>query len=223
MAPVNIVAFPYVWATATNATTYTNRTGIGVVEEAFKLAITDLINALPMVFGALAIISIYAVIAVILTKLVRKLFKVFKIDESMKPVLKEAYFSVTNLIVALIDIGIALLAVYSVTLTLFPQELEKVTVVVEYGARLVSVIFLVVALFITFNAIIYRIRMEAKMKGFIFLLSFFIAIVLLLDVTALSHEVKTALAWGISIGIGISIGVFAAWFFFNDLIKAKKQ
>lgn len=222
MTPAVVLIPAWVWTALTNETAQTNQTGIGVIEEAFKLAVTDLINALPLVFGALAIVSIYAVIAIILTKLVKKLFKVFRIDESMKTVLKEAYFSVTNLVIALIDIGIALLAVYSVTLTLFPQELEKVTVVVEYGARLVSVIFLVVALFITFNAIIYRIRMEAKMKGFIFLLSFFIAIVLLLDMTAISHEVKTALAWGISVGIGISIGVFAAWFFFNDIIKARE-
>lgn len=206
-----------------NITSAGNETGLEVIREAFTLAVRDLVNALPLVFSALAILAIYAVIAIVLSKLVKKLFGFFKIDEIVKPLLKETYFSLTNLIIAIMDIGIALLAVYTVTLLLFPGEVEKVTLIITYGARLASVVFLLIAFFIIFNAIIYRIQMEAKMKGFIFLLSFFIAVVLMLDITAISPEVKTALAWGISIGISIAIGVFAAWFFFGETMKRKES
>ncbi len=206
-----------------NITSAGNETGLEVIREAFTLAVRDLVNALPLVFSALAILAIYAVIAIVLSKLVKKLFDFFKIDEIVKPLLKETYFSLTNLIIAIMDIGIALLAVYTVTLLLFPGEVEKVTLIITYGARLASVVFLLIAFFIIFNAIIYRIQMEAKMKGFIFLLSFFIAVVLMLDITAISPEVKTALAWGISIGISIAIGVFAAWFFFGETMKRKES
>jgi len=206
-----------------NLTPAGNETGLDVIREAFTLAVRDLVNALPLVFSALAILAIYGVIAIVLSKLVKKLFDFFKIDEMVKPVLKEMYFSLTNLIIAIMDIGIALLAVYTVTLLLFPGEVEKVTLIITYGARLASVVFLLIAFFIIFNAIIYRIQMEAKMKGFIFLLSFFIAVVLMLDITAISPEVKTALAWGISIGISIAIGVFATWFFFGETMKKRES
>ena len=41
---------------------------------------------------------------------------------------------------------------------------------------------------------------------------------MLVDVTALSEQVKNALITGLSIGVGISVGVFAVWFFFHDYL-----
>jgi hypothetical protein len=38
------------------------------------------------------------------------------------------------------------------------------------------------------------------------------------DVTALSDPIKNALTSGLAIGVGISIGVFAIWFFFHDYL-----
>ncbi len=201
----------------------TNSSGIKVIEEAFHLAVRDFLNAVPYVLGALAILSLYVVVAVIVSVLTKKLLSAIKFDEALRPLLGEVYFSLTNLTVALIDVGIALLAVYSIVVVFFPSKITPITVVIEYGARVASVIFLIIFLFLMFNAIIYRIRMETKMKGFIFLLSFFTTTVLILDITALSSEVKNALAWGFSIGIGLSMGVFAAWFFFHDLLEKKME
>ncbi len=194
-----------------------------VLREAFRLALRDFVASLPYIFITLAIIAIYVGIAIILTKLVKKLLTALRIDELVKPVLKETYFSITNLIVALMNIGIALLALYSVAITLFPGQVRTLDAVLNYAARVVSVVFLIVFVFIAFNAIMHRIRMEAKLRGFIFLLSFFITIVLILDITSISNQVKTALAWGVSIGIGLSIGVFAAWYFFHDYLQSSRE
>ncbi len=198
-----------------------NETGIKLVWEALRLALRDLVEVIPDVLIALAIIAVYLAIAIILTRLVRKLFIVFKVDELLKPILKHAYFSVTNLVLVLMNIGLALIALYSIVLTLFPEQVHTTTLVINYAARVASVVFLIFFIFIALNTVVERIRMEAKLRGFILLVTLFMTIVPLLDVTALSQEVKTALAWGISIGIGLAIGVFAAWYFFHEILEEK--
>ncbi len=198
-----------------------NETGIKLVWEALRLALRDLVEVIPDVLIALAIIAVYLAIAIILTRLVRKLFIVFKVDELLKPILKHAYFSVTNLVLVLMNIGLALIALYSIVLTLFPEQVHTTTLVINYAARVASVVFLIFFIFIALNTVVERIRMEAKLRGFILLVTLFMTIVPLLDVTALSQEVKTALAWGISIGIGLAIGVFATWYFFHEILEEK--
>jgi len=198
-----------------------NETGIKLVWEALRLALRDLVEIIPDIFIALAIIAVYLAIAIILTRLVKKLFIVFKVDELLKPILKHTYFSVTNLVLVLMNIGLALIALYSIVLTLFPAQVHTTTMIINYAARVASVIFLIFFIFIALNSVVERIRMEAKLRGFILLVTLFMTIVPLLDVTALSQEVKTALAWGISIGIGLAIGVFAAWYFFHEILEEK--
>ncbi len=209
-------------ASATATSPVSKAVNVTIIEQAFRRAVADFVSMMPYIFTALAIIAIYVGIAVILTKLIRKLLTALKVDELLKPLFKEAYFSLTNLVIALMDVGIALLALYSIVLMLFPGQIHTLNTVLNYAARVVSVVFLIVFVFLAFNAIILRIRMEAKLRGFIFLLSFFITIVLILDITSISDQVKAALAWGVSIGIGLSIGVFAAWYFFHDYLQRKE-
>ncbi len=198
-----------------------NKTSIKLLWEALRLALRDLIEIVPDILIALAIIAVYLAIAIILTRLVKKLFIVFKVDELLKPILKHAYFSITNLVLVLMNIGLALMALYSIILTLFPAQVHTTAMIIDYAARVASVIFLIFFIFIALNSVVERIRMEAKLRGFILLVTLFMTIVPLLDVTALSPEVKTALAWGISIGIGLTIGVFAAWYFFHEILEEK--
>ncbi len=198
-----------------------NKTSIKLLWEALRLALRDLIEIVPNILIALAIIAVYLAIAIILTRLVKKLFIVFKVDELLKPILKHAYFSITNLVLVLMNIGLALMALYSIILTLFPAQVHTTAMIIDYAARVASVIFLIFFIFIALNSVVERIRMEAKLRGFILLVTLFMTIVPLLDVTALSPEVKTALAWGISIGIGLTIGVFAAWYFFHEILEEK--
>ncbi len=202
--------------------TTVNETGLGILGEAFKKALNDLVAFLPNILIALAIILIYVLIAIILTRITRILLSFFKIDELIKPFFKSS-FSITNIIIILIDIGIALLALYTTASLLFPTQLGLITSIIEYSLKVASIVFLIVFLFVTLEALIDRIRMEAKMRGFMFLLLFFISLVLIIDITALSPEVKHSLAIGISIGIGLTIGVFATWYFFREYIEKKTR
>ncbi len=205
---------------ASNMTGVVNETSIGILWNAFKMALRDLVSIIPSILLALAIIAIYMGIAILLNRIIRRVFKLFKVDELVKPLIKQVPFSLTNLVVVLVDIGLGILALYSIVLTLFPEQVHTTTLIVSYAARVASVVFLVLFVFIALEAVVERIRMEAKMRGFILLLILFLSLVPILDITALSHEVKTALAWGISIGIGLAIGVFAAWFFFHEILES---
>lgn len=201
-----------------SATPGYNQTSIEILWEAFKRSIEDLIDLMPSILVILAIVAIYTLIAIILTRLIRSLLIFLRVDDLLKPIFKRA-FSITNLIIILIDLGIALLAVYTIVTIIFPREIGTVTTVIEYMARIASVAFLIIFLFITLDAVIERIKMEPRMRGFMFLMIFFITLVLIVDVTALSEEVKTALSWGISMGLGLAIGVFALWYFFHEIFE----
>jgi len=204
-----------------------NETGISILGKALYLALSDLVKILPDILIMLAIIAIYIGLAVLLTRIVRKIFNVFRVDELIKPLIKEVPFSLTSLVIVLIDIGLALLALYSIVLTLFPGQVHTTTLIISYVARVASVVFLVLFIFIALEAVAERIKMKPKTRSFILFLVLFISLVPILDITALSNEVKTALAWGISIGVGLAIGVFATWFFFHEIleehVKTKKR
>ncbi len=194
--------------------------GTEILWKALQYSLRDLVSILPLILIALLIIAVYTLIAIILTRLVRSILRLINIDELAKPLIRYR-ISLTNIIVILLNLGIGLLAVYSIALILYPTQVEVITFVVSYIARVASVVFLIIFVFIALEMIIERIRMEAKLRGFMFLIILFITLALLLDITALSEEVKHALALGISIGIGLSIGVFSLWYFFHDLLEKK--
>ncbi len=197
-----------------------NYTGTEILWKALQYSLRDLVSILPLILIALLIIAVYTLIAIILTRLVRSILRLINIDELAKPLIRYR-ISLTNIIIILLNLGIGLLAVYSIALIIYPTQVEVITSVVSYIARVASVVFLIIFVFITLETIIERIRMEAKLRGFMFLIILFITLALLLDITALSEEVKHALAFGISIGIGLSIGVFSLWYFFHDLLEKK--
>jgi len=197
-----------------------NYTGTEILWKALQYSLRDLVSILPHVLIALLVIAVYTLVAIILTRLIRSILRLINIDELAKPLIKYR-ISLTNIIIILLNLGIGLLALYSITLILYPTQIELITSVVSYIARVASVVFLIIFVFIALETIIERIRMEAKLRGFMFLIILFITLALLLDITALSEELKHDLALGISIGIGLSIGVFSLWYFFHDLFEKK--
>jgi len=203
-----------------NNTSSGNYSGTEILWRALQYSLRDLVSILPLILIALLIIAVYTLIAIILTRLVRSVLKLINIDELAKPLMRYR-ISLTNIIIILLNLGIGLLAVYSIALIVYPTQVEVITSIVSYIARVASVVFLIIFVFIALETIIERIRMEAKLRGFMFLIILFITLALLLDITALSEEVKHALALGISIGIGLSIGVFSLWYFFHELLEKK--
>ena len=197
-----------------------NYTSTEILWKALQYSLRDLANILPLILLALLIIAIYTLIAIILTRLIRSVLSIINLDELAKPLIKYR-ISLTNIIIILLNLGIGLLAIYSIALIVYPTQVEVITSVVSFIARVASVVSLIIFVFIALETVIERIQMEAKLRGFMFLVILFITLALLLDIATLSEEIKHALAFGISIGIGLSIGVFSMWYFFHDLLEKK--
>jgi hypothetical protein len=198
-----------------------NTTGITILWDALRLALKDMIALLPSIFLSLVIVLLYILLIIAVNNILRKILTVLRVDELAKPLIRRFYVRLSTLIIFLTDLGIAILAGYTIILAIAPQYISGANYILYYTGRIVSIIFIILLTFLFVNAIVGYIRVEAKLRGFMFLLILFISITLVIDIAQLSEEVKTALAWGISIGIAALITVFSIWFFFHELIEAK--
>jgi len=188
------------------------------VLEALQLTLEELAFYLPKILFSIGIPVVYVLIALVTTKIVKKTIRFLKIDEIFKPFLKET-INISDLMVFFVNLGLALLAMYTLTSILLPKYLHALTSIIEYIGRIVSIVFIIFFTFILLNSIVERVRMETKMKGFMLLMTLFITLILIIDVTAISEEVKASLTWGTSLGLGLAIGVFAAWYFFHEYLR----
>ena len=128
--------------------------------------------------------------------------------------------SSNSLLILLADLGIALIALYSVIgLFLESQHIQMITEGLRYGARIVSIFVVAIFLFSVFGVAINKIRVETRLRGYIWFIILLLITAMLMDITALSEPVKNALITGLSVGVGISLGVFAIWFFFHDYLE----
>jgi len=189
------------------------------LNDAVWQALKDVESLIPKILLSIIIVCLFFVVGYILNRVLQKVFEVVKIDELFKPIEKHVNVSFTSLTLAILNVGIALTAIYTISSLAFPEVVKYADMVLEYFGRVLSVIFLIAIVFVTVSRISERVAVEGKMKGFMTLITLFIVMVLLIDVTSLTPEIKSALAWGLSVGIGISMGVFTAWFFFHDILK----
>mgnify|MGYP000347782990 CR=1 FL=1 len=192
-----------------------------IIKEALRLTVSEVTNLIPKILVSVIIVSIFFLVALILNKIVKKVLDIMKIDDLVKQFIKQQ-IPVNYVIIALLNVGIALTALYSITVTVFPEFLEVVTLAIDYVSRVASVAFLVVFIFIVINMIIERIRIERGLRGFMMILTFLLVTMFIIDITSLSSEVKSAITWGLSLGIGISIGVFTIWYFFGEVLKKRE-
>ena len=187
------------------------------VEESVLLALKDVEALLPKLILSVFVLILFFFVGLILNKIFSKVLEIVKIDEMFKPFEKYSGLSFSTFILVITNVVIALAALYTLASTIFPGSIEFVNSILEYLARIISVLFLISVVFVAVSKITEKIAVEQKMKSFMTLISLYIILVLLIDVTNLSQEVKSALSWGLSIGMGISIGVFSFWYFFHDV------
>jgi len=188
------------------------------LSEVFNQIASDIVKFIPKILIALVIILIVIAIIKVLNFSFRKLLKMAKIDEFFTKLARFSLpFSITNLLIYLADLGIILIALYSmVDVCAGPQYSHMMTDVLYYGARVASVIVLTLVMFASFNFVVQRLRVETRLRGYMLFIVTLLITAMLVDITALSDPVKGALITGISIGIGVSLGVFAVWFFFHE-------
>ncbi len=200
-----------------------NESIISILHKAFSDTVRDLIAIAPKVFVSALVIALIIVVGMILVRIVRRILTSLRVDDFVKPIVERYQIpvSITGIVVALIDIGLAMLAIYSVTYSLFPNAIPYVNAFLSLVGRVVSVIVLIFVVAISLTLVVERMRMERGLRGFMLLLTLLISLTLIIDVTNLSPELKKSLAWGLSLGIGLSIGVFTAWYFFGEVLSRK--
>ena len=128
--------------------------------------------------------------------------------------------SISKIIIGAVDVGLAFLGVLIAARLLLPQESMNafMEALVMLG-KMASILLIALIILSLFNFLITRMKIETKLRSYLFFISFLILTALLIDISALSPEVKTSLVSGLSIGIGLSIAVFATWFFFGDYVR----
>ncbi len=207
-----------------NYTAY-NASTIQILENALKAVAQELVEIAPKVLITVFLLALMIVLSMVLVKFVKRILQMLKIDDLLKPFIEryQIPFSISTAIVALLVLGLAILTLYVVTLSIFPQYLELVNSAIGVISRLASVVFMILFVFISIFVVVDRLRIERGLRGFMFLLAFLISLVLIVDITSLSPELKHSLAWGLSLGIGLSIGVFTAWYFFGEALMRRRE
>lgn len=200
----------------------TSKTAIEILREALRYALSEIAYLLPKIVISIIIIVIFFVIALVLTRIVKKILNIVKLEEIVKKYIKYT-IPINTLIIALINLGIFFIAIYTIVLVTYPEAMIYISLISNYLGRVASVAFLIIFVFIVINTIIDKLRMEKGLRGFMMILTFLITMILIVDITSLTPEVKSALTWGLSLGIGLSIGIFTLWYFFSDILKRREK
>ncbi|MEM3571992.1 MAG: hypothetical protein QW589_08735 [Candidatus Bathyarchaeia archaeon] len=182
--------------------------------------VEDIASLFPKIFLATITFTIMIIIIKLINKFFKAILKFTDLDEIFKKFLKfQLPFSLNRLIILLIDAGIVLIALFGIAgFILSPQQIELMKEILNYVARVASVIFVTILAFIMFNILIERMSIESRMRGYVIFILLILVTMMIVDLTAFSMATKEALVNGLSIGLGIAIGVFAIWFFFHDYL-----
>ncbi|MCS7132464.1 MAG: hypothetical protein NZ918_01915 [Aigarchaeota archaeon] len=188
-----------------------------LLEEFASSIAVELLNLLPKLLVML-------IVAFLVLRLggrgIRKLLEIANLDGLIDKYLGvKLPFSLNGVFLTIFYLGVVLALVYGlINLFLGRPYIELANSVMIYGARIMSIIFLVIILFVAFSTVIDKIRVESRMRGYLFFIITLLLTAMLIDVTALSEPVKQSLYTGLAIGIGASLAVFSAWFFFHEYL-----
>ena len=182
--------------------------------------VTDIITLLPKIFLTIVVLVIAALAIRLLNSFFGRMLKLVNLDGMFKTLMKiELPFSISSLIVLLIDIGIILIAIFGLAnIFLEPVQMEFIREVLGYAMRILSVIVVTILTFFMFNILIGKVTVETRMRSYIMFILLILITMMIFDLTNLSDLTQRELQKGLSLGLGIAIGVFAMWFFFHDYL-----
>ncbi len=189
----------------------------------------ELIDLIPKLIIAVLIIVAGFLVLRILGSLVRKMLEFADMDGLIKKYAGiELPIPFNSIVMGLLYLGVALAIVFGlINVFLGEQFIELANSIIIYGARIISVVLITLILFTAFSAVIERIRIESRLKGYLLFIVMLLLTAMLIDITALSEPVKQSLYIGLSVGIGASLAVFAVWFFFHEyfdkLLERKRK
>jgi len=194
---------------------------IRVIEE-FLLSISrEIVLMIPKIILATLIIVVTYLSLRILGYVMKKLLGFADIDSLVRKYWgEEPPFSFNKLIVFLVYIAVLLASIYGIiTLFVTPEYMQAASSMIIYGTRILSVIVVALIFFTIFTLVIEKVRVESRLRGYIFFIITLLLTSMIIDVTTLSESVKESLYAGLSIGIGASLAVFAVWFFFHEYLE----
>lgn len=188
--------------------------------KALRQMAVEVAALLPKIALAVVALAAAALAIKLLNKVFGRILELVDLDGAFKKLARvELPVSPSSIIILLMDVGVALMALFGIAgLFLTPQQMELAKGMLGYGARIISVVVVTILTFMMFNALVDRIRVETRMRGYMLLILLIIVTVMIIDLTALESSTKRALVEGLSTGLGIAIGVFAAWLFFHEYL-----
>jgi len=199
------------------------------LKEALQEIVYDIIAFLPKMILALIVLIITFLIIRFVNGLFSRILKLVDLDNMLKKIGKiELPFSLNNLIILLIDVGIVLIALFGLAnYFLEPQQLSIVKEAFQYSSRILSDLFIIVIIFFLFNILIRKVTIQTRMRNYVMFILLILITMMIFDLASLSPLTQQELQKGLSLGLGITIGVFAIWFFFHDyldkLVSQKKS
>ncbi len=194
---------------------------INVLEEFLQTISREISLIVPKIIIAILIVVVTYLSLRILSYVVKKLLGFADVDSLLKKYWGgELPFSFNKLIVSLAYVAVILASVYGI-ISVFatPEYMQAVSSTIIYGTRIISIIIVALIFFTIFTLVIERIRIESRLRGYIFFIVTLLLTSMIIDVTTLSESVKESLYVGLSIGIGASLAVFAVWFFFHEYFE----
>ena len=181
----------------------------------------DLLTLIPKIILAIIVVAVAYVILRFVGWAVRKVLALANVEDLVRRYLNvELPVSLTGLVLAIFYVAVGLSALYGVVNILLGEPyVELANSLLTYGARLLSVIALTLIFFAIFASFVERMKTESTYKTYMFFVVILLIVAMLIDVTPLSDPVKNALYSGLSIGVGVSLSVFAVWFFFHNYLE----
>ncbi|MCW3975245.1 MAG: hypothetical protein O2U61_03125 [Candidatus Bathyarchaeota archaeon] len=188
--------------------------------DAMSEIVTDIATLLPKIILTIIVLIIAFLAIRLLNIFFKRLLELVNLDGIFKTLVKtELPFSLSNLIIILIDAGIILIAIFGLSNIFFdPSQMELIRGIFEYALRILSIIAVTILWFMMFDLLIERVSTESRLRGYILFILLIIVTMMIVDLTALSQSTKSVMEQGLSIGLAITVGVFAIWFFFHDYL-----
>jgi len=199
------------------------------LKEALQEIAYDIIAFLPKIILALIVLIITFLTIRFVNGLFSRILKLVDLDGMLKKMGKiELPFSLNSLVILLIDVGIVLVALFGLAnYFLEPQQLSIVKEAFQYSSRILGDLFIIIIIFFLFNILIGKVTIQTRMRGYIMFILIILITMMIFDLASLSPLTQQELQKGLSLGLGITIGVFAIWFFFHDyldkLVSQKKS
>lgn len=189
-------------------------------EFVFKL-MSDFVAFIPKLILGIIVVIVAFLVLKLTGGAIKKLLSLANLDSLMeKHVGVRSPISLSSVILWIFYAGVLLASLYAlIHIFLGPEYLGLANSTLIYGARVISVIVIALILFTAFSAIIEKIRVESRLKGYLLFVVMLLITAMLIDITALSEPVKQALYTGLAVGIGASLAIFSIWFFFNEYLE----